>query len=998
MADVGPPDLALKALDEETLWEMLEGHRYKIVRFVSPSRLTPYLRQAKVLDQLDEEEVLHSPKFTNNAMRVGYLLDLLKTRGKNGAVAFLESLKLHNPDIYTLVTGLEASIDFSNFSGLIETSKLTECLAGAINSLQQELSQEKRQNMSLLHHCHKLKEQVCQLGAQNQSLRGIEAEHNRMKREVSAQFHEVLKLKDEMYNLSMRYTSALQDKDLAITRCQGLQEELYLTKQELQRVKVASSCERDFREHTLWLDGADPDAHGGELVRLKEENTKLKSLTFSLAEKDILEQSLDEAQESKQQLVDRIHSLRERATTAEKQRKQYWEEKEKTLLEFRKTKVDCEIYKEKMNALQSQVMELQKERDQAYAARDGAQMEIAQSLTEKDSLRRKVFELTDEVCELRKQLRKEQRCEQARQQELQPSRRGKQRLIRMHALCPREDSDLGFLSPAEAWSDPGAPPSRDGVDSFRSSSPLPPGKDSLYKRLTLDFLEDGSSTSSQEFPDGDGGGGPTSGEKDEPELDYEIVDSTGLSEPDSSWQPIGPDLSLAESSVPVRRRWPARRILSQVTVLAFQGDALLDQISVIGGNHTGIFIHRVTPGSPADQMALRPGTQILVVDYDAVDPMSKAVLEDTTLEQAVGLLKRVNGFCFLSVKVNMEGYKKLVQDMESRAATSGDSFYIRVNLAMEGKAGRQLRVQCNDILHITDTVYRGRTSWHAHQVNPYTMKDMDHGPIPSYSQAQQHLITVIQDMTQPSTITRKCSGSQQKLVRIVSADKSAGNPLWLSFDGGQAEPRKPEDSPTVCFWAESCFTLMPYTLVKPRKPTRPRPVLFVPTVLGRILSEKLSLLGGFEKCPAAHLSPVERAARRGTGDLIQGKEGPDGHRSVPRQAIEALMEKGTHCLLDLGLDCVRALLAAEIFPIVVHIPVSDKNAKKLKKAVQRVGATEEQVLEAAKRAEMELEGLPCLHRALAPDAWSDTDSLLGCVRAAVSDEQRKVVWLEQGPR
>lgn len=44
-------------------------------------------------------------------------MDLLKTRGKNGAIAFLESLKFHNPDIYTLVTGLQPQVDFSNFSG-----------------------------------------------------------------------------------------------------------------------------------------------------------------------------------------------------------------------------------------------------------------------------------------------------------------------------------------------------------------------------------------------------------------------------------------------------------------------------------------------------------------------------------------------------------------------------------------------------------------------------------------------------------------------------------------------------------------------------------------------------------------------------------------------------------------------------------------------------------------------------------------------------------------
>lgn len=39
-------------------------------------------------------------------------------------------------------------------------------------------------------------------------------------------------------------------------------------------------------------------------------------------EKDILEQDLDEALESKQELVARIHSLREQAAAAERQRKQ----------------------------------------------------------------------------------------------------------------------------------------------------------------------------------------------------------------------------------------------------------------------------------------------------------------------------------------------------------------------------------------------------------------------------------------------------------------------------------------------------------------------------------------------------------------------------------------------------------------------------------------------------------------------------------------------------
>lgn len=71
MAGLRRTESSLTALDEETLWEMTESHRCKIVRSVCPSRLTPYLRQAKVLGQLDEEEVLHSPRLTNSAMRAG---------------------------------------------------------------------------------------------------------------------------------------------------------------------------------------------------------------------------------------------------------------------------------------------------------------------------------------------------------------------------------------------------------------------------------------------------------------------------------------------------------------------------------------------------------------------------------------------------------------------------------------------------------------------------------------------------------------------------------------------------------------------------------------------------------------------------------------------------------------------------------------------------------------------------------------------------------------
>lgn len=52
-------------------------------------------------------------------------------------------------------------------------------------------------------------------------------------------------------------------------------------KQELQREKMSSSCEREFRERSLKM-ASDLEPGDEELSRLKEENERLRSLTFSL--------------------------------------------------------------------------------------------------------------------------------------------------------------------------------------------------------------------------------------------------------------------------------------------------------------------------------------------------------------------------------------------------------------------------------------------------------------------------------------------------------------------------------------------------------------------------------------------------------------------------------------------------------------------------------------------------------------------------------------------
>ncbi|KAK2500531.1 hypothetical protein MC885_010898 [Smutsia gigantea] len=246
----------------------------------------------------------------------------------------------------------------------------------------------------------------------------------------------------------------------------------------------------------------------------------------------------------------------------------------------------------------------------------------------------------DEVCELRQWLHRLQAESQPGDAGTrEPCPKGKQRLVRMFAIGPQEDSDCGCLGPAGAqpvrapllglprytlilWGrrGPGTlgdkecllseqrnciqtctthlamlsiwcsrprardPHRRELVDSFRSSSPgasqpavaIQAGRRGLPGRPC-------SFSSFPEIREVDRGAttGARTGDAD---LDYETVDKADLPESESRLQPSSGGLTLSTS--PVQRR-PACKIPSQVVVLAFQGDVLLEQISVIGRNLTG---------------------------------------------------------------------------------------------------------------------------------------------------------------------------------------------------------------------------------------------------------------------------------------------------------------------------------------------------------------------------------------------------------------------------
>lgn len=68
------PDL--KEMGEEELWELINDNRHRISLGVRPCILIPYLRQARVLTEMDEDEILSCHNLTNRSMRTSEISDL----------------------------------------------------------------------------------------------------------------------------------------------------------------------------------------------------------------------------------------------------------------------------------------------------------------------------------------------------------------------------------------------------------------------------------------------------------------------------------------------------------------------------------------------------------------------------------------------------------------------------------------------------------------------------------------------------------------------------------------------------------------------------------------------------------------------------------------------------------------------------------------------------------------------------------------------------------
>ncbi|XP_036409507.1 caspase recruitment domain-containing protein 11 [Megalops cyprinoides] len=1124
--------------NEEVLWENVESNRYILSRYLNPSKLTPYLRQCKVIDEQDEDEVLNSYMLVSRVNRAGRLLDILHTKGQRGYVVFLESLEFYYPDLYKLVTGKEPTRRFSTIVVEEGHEGLTQFLMNEIIKLQQQAKSKDAQRVETLAKNRTLEEEHKKLRLANQELVTFQERYNKMKEERNNCNDELTKVKDENYNLAMRYAQLSEEKNMAVMRSRDLQLEIDQLKHKLN--KLEEECKMERRQSLKLKNDIESRPRKEQIFELERENEVLKLKVQELqsiiqpgkqvlpdSEKailDILEHDRQEALEDRQELVNRLYNLHEEVRQAEDLRDKYLEEKEDLELKCSTLVKDCEMYKNRMNTIIVQLEEVERERDQAFRSRDDAQNQFSQCLIDKDKYRKQIRDLEEKNDELHIEIvRKEAKMvnlesklrrvskengslprdipftivsqtpgqqdpirdghdEDSGDESFPSESRLKRRLnlkiprAKSPVTAPKTpdysvaapqfngdvmetpSSDIKPITPSSI--NPNSPcvpvtPSsaaeiiklnlrcRNG--SIMSMVPEPPGNDSIVRR-NKEGEQDIIPRSPCDF-DCDSGDNMELGDEENDRFSHGPPSIHSSSS--SSHQSEGLDTYEWEQVNDIFRRFslerPFRPSLTSFTrvsstlrqCLSLPGDSFLSEVSLVGGNDSGIFVSSVQSESSAEKAGLREGHHLLLLEGCIRGKSQSIPLDTCTKEDAHWTLQRCTGQIRLHFRSNEEGYRRLQKSLEEGMA-SGDSFYVRLNLNVSSQTDScSLCVRCDEVVHVLDTMHQGKCEWLCARVDPFTSKDLEKGTIPSFSRAQQLLLVKIQKLMcrgsrdeseslhalkntlqpeestpppDPKSSPRLSRASificqilqfvsrTEKYKRMNSSERvrvvSGGNST-LPRSGLETPKQEDPDSESDL---NKSLNLIPYSLVTPHQCQRKRPVLFAPNTLAKTIVQKFLNLGGameFTMCRPDILTKEEFLQKQTMEPIIYSKEKyANTYECITPGNIEAVAEKNKHCLLEADLSCVKDLLRREIYPIILFVKFCEKNIRKLKRLPLKVDS-EEDFLKTCRLKEKELEALPCLYATVEPDSWGGVEDLLKIIKDKILEEQRKIVWVEQ---
>ncbi|XP_048053288.1 caspase recruitment domain-containing protein 11-like [Megalobrama amblycephala] len=435
--------------------------------------------------------------------------------------------------------------------------------------------------------------------------------------------------------------------------------------------------------------------------------------------------------------------------------------------------------------------------------------------------------------------------------------------------------------------------------------------------------------------------------------------------------PIKPSSSSSSSSP---RLAPALSSLPKSISLA-------DDITIVGGNRTGVFVQTVRAESPAKRCGLKEGSELLELDQVSLAE-GRVRLSQCTAEVAHFSLRWWTEPNALKHTVNQEGYSRLIAELSSPSFTGADSFYVRVNLDLSSHGDPPcLSARCDDVLHVTDTRYNGKYQWRCVRVDKHTGAPLQAGAVPNYNRAQQLLLVRLRTMALEQNQCRKkfCKKSPER-IRLIKAVASNYRAIGSSNQVLYTLSNRHEEQ------------LIPFSLVQMVRVSSKRPVIFSPSLLSRGIIERL-------------LQPAESGLDFNTchPELLEGcvhqdksvflLDSSDQPLGIKLQGIQEVINQDKHCLLQLGLNHVENLLKQSIYPIIIYIKPKDKKGRKFRKLLS--GHREEDLMEACQMEELQLETLPLMFSTVEPNTWSCTDELLAIIRSTILIQQRAVVWLEQ---
>uniref|UniRef100_A0A6I8N457 Caspase recruitment domain family member 10 n=1 Tax=Ornithorhynchus anatinus TaxID=9258 RepID=A0A6I8N457_ORNAN len=963
--------------EDEVLWEKIESVRHTLTRALNPAKLTPYLRQCRVIDEQDEEEVLCAYRFPCKINRTGRLMDILRGRGKRGCEAFLEALEFYYPEHFTLLTGREPSQRCSMILDEEGPEGLTQFLMTEVKRLRVQRKGQLQKEQQLQARSRALEEEVAHLEQRLREQQQVQERCQRLREDWESGSLELLRLKDENYIIAMRLAQLSEEKNTAVLRSRDLQLVVDQLKCKVSRLEEECSLLRRHKGPPSPPTGApgpeEQEQNSPDLVlELQAENQRLTASLQELQEGlqktlgrsggpgserillDILEHDWKEAQDNRQELCQKLHTVQGELQWAEELRDKYLQEMEDLQLKHRTLQKDCDLYKHRINTILVQLEEIEKERDQAIQSRDRTQLQYSQSLVEKDQYRKQVRGLEAERDELLTALTRVEGAKSLLEAQLQRAQGGlgMKACTSSHSLCSNVSSTWSLSeccpsllgAPEEATVSGGSEQQTSETTVSEkeinrlSILPFPPSAGSILRRQR----EEDPAPPKRSFSS--------------------MSDITGS----VTLKPWSPGLSSSSSSDSV---WPGGKpdpLLSHGSDLELLNRSLgvrpagLPEVDGVGIRDSPVSGHPVLlPDFP--QMRGEPPSQ--------EDPGSQ---ESSPLR-----LLRWNEPSALTLLLDSQACQSLRDEAEAgKKAPGSRSFYIRANHALPEQANpRALCVKGQEILRVMDTCYKGRREWYCSRVDPLTLRDLDRGTVPNYQRAQQLL-----DMQE------KCLHSGRH--RSYRSNVSWGlDPEWAN-SCACLPPRPEPDRP-----------LKPYSLVRPLVVPAPRPVVLSPECLApRLIRNLLDLPTSrldFHVCPAESLfgedPPISSAP--GAPKARPAPQGPGGRI----RAIQESVGKNKHCLLELGTQGVRELVRNDIYPIVIHVEVTEKNIRGVRWGLLgRPGWRDSELLKQCRSTEHSLWGLPCSWTRVDAHSWSHAEELAKVVRGRILQEQARVVWVESG--